>query len=89
MKIICAWCNKDMGEKEPLDNLETTHGMCPMCHFSVMIEALVVNVEKETKRLRRAYHLLSGTSPCLSELKTQEDVDYCADIMLTQIRQRG
>ncbi len=58
MRIQCAWCGKDMGEKEPLDNLETTHGMCAMCHFQVMIEALVVNVEKETKRLRRAKELI-------------------------------
>ena len=58
MLIRCAWCGKDMGEKEPLDNLETTHGMCNVCHFSVMIEALVVNVEKETKRLRRAKELI-------------------------------
>ncbi|KKN86855.1 hypothetical protein LCGC14_0264140 [marine sediment metagenome] len=31
MKRVCAWCNKDMGVKEPLDNKGETHGICPPC----------------------------------------------------------
>lgn len=31
MKIICSWCGKDMGEKEPLENKIITHGMCDEC----------------------------------------------------------
>jgi len=31
MKRICAWCNKDMGEKEPLEDESVTHGMCMEC----------------------------------------------------------
>jgi phage FluMu protein Com len=27
----CAWCNKVLGEVEPLDNKATTHGICPEC----------------------------------------------------------
>lgn len=36
MNIKCAWCKKDMGEKEPLDDKSTTHTICPKCsriHF--------------------------------------------------------
>jgi len=31
MKVGCAWCGKDLGEKEPYDDKETTHGMCENC----------------------------------------------------------
>lgn len=31
MKIICAWCKKDMGEKPPLDDERVTHTICPEC----------------------------------------------------------
>jgi hypothetical protein len=31
MKIICSYCKQDLGEKEPLDNNWTTHGICPKC----------------------------------------------------------
>ncbi len=32
MKIVCAWCGKEMGEKPPLNNKETTHSICPECY---------------------------------------------------------
>jgi len=31
MKIICAWCKKDLGEKPPLANPAVFHGMCAAC----------------------------------------------------------
>jgi hypothetical protein len=31
MKVICGWCNVDMGEKEPFENPKITHVMCPKC----------------------------------------------------------
>ena len=31
MKIICAWCDKDMGEKAPYQDHAITHGMCIDC----------------------------------------------------------
>lgn len=31
MKIVCAWCGKDLGEKPPLEDKETTHGICEEC----------------------------------------------------------
>ena len=27
----CAWCKKILGEIDPLDNHETTHGICEEC----------------------------------------------------------
>jgi hypothetical protein len=29
--IICSWCKKCQGEKEPLDDKRTTHTICPVC----------------------------------------------------------
>jgi len=28
---MCAWCNTVLGEKEPLDDHNITHGMCKPC----------------------------------------------------------
>ena len=31
MIIICAWCKKVIGIKEPLENEAETHGVCEEC----------------------------------------------------------
>ena len=36
MRILCAWCCREgqpgyLGEREPLDNPEPTHGICDRC----------------------------------------------------------
>ena len=31
MILICAWCKNVLGEKEPLDNKDITHGICKPC----------------------------------------------------------
>jgi hypothetical protein len=38
MKIICAWCKLDMGEKEPFERKEITHAICSRCQKKVMAE---------------------------------------------------
>lgn len=45
-----------MGEKEPLDNKETTDGICPICYDLMMLE--IDDIERETKRLHRAKELI-------------------------------
>ena len=32
MKAVCSWCGKSMGEKAPLEDKSTTHGMCQDCY---------------------------------------------------------
>jgi len=32
MKAICSYCRKDMGEREPVNDLRMTHGICPPCY---------------------------------------------------------
>ena len=44
MKILCAWCCGEgqpgyMGEREPLDNPEPTHGVCAH-HNALLLESL-------------------------------------------------
>jgi len=31
MKVKCAWCGRDMGEKPPYDNKEVSHTICADC----------------------------------------------------------
>ncbi len=31
MKVVCAWCGKDMGEKPPYKDKGVTHTICPEC----------------------------------------------------------
>lgn len=31
MKVVCAWCEKFLGEKEPVMLNLVTHGMCQEC----------------------------------------------------------
>jgi len=31
MRTLCAWCNKDLGEKEPFEDNEISHGCCREC----------------------------------------------------------
>jgi len=44
MRVLCAWCNREgqpgyLGEREPLDNPEPTHGVCPS-HKVKLLESL-------------------------------------------------
>ena len=39
MKIVCAWCNKNMGEKNGRGVKGVTHGICKQCFAKFMAEA--------------------------------------------------
>jgi hypothetical protein len=36
MIVICAWCGCDMGQKEPINDVSKTHGICPPCVDKVL-----------------------------------------------------
>jgi len=38
MKIVCAWCGKDMGEKNGNYEDGVSHGMCEECFTKVKAE---------------------------------------------------
>jgi len=38
MILICAWCGKELGEKEPLEDKDITHGICESCSDRIINE---------------------------------------------------
>jgi len=38
LTIVCAWCNKDMGEKDGQGVSGISHGICPSCQEKLMNE---------------------------------------------------
>lgn len=40
MTVVCAWCRKEMGQKPPLEDLRTTHTLCPLCESLVCLSPL-------------------------------------------------
>lgn len=65
MKIVCAWCKKEMGEKEPLGDKSISHTICRECS----IEYLGVD-PVEGKKVMKTNHepkkvtILKNTSTC-------------------------
>ncbi len=39
MFVVCSFCQEDMGEKEPFENVKTTHGICPDCYTRLLHQA--------------------------------------------------
>jgi hypothetical protein len=46
MKVICGWCDRDMGEKLGPDNL-ISHGICKQCSDKIRQE---MKDKKENKK---------------------------------------
>jgi len=44
IKIVCAWCGLDMGEKDGEGQAGISHGMCPEC---LAIMKLQIKAEQE------------------------------------------
>ncbi len=40
MQVICSYCNKDLGEKEPLGNKKISHGACKQCAQKELAEIM-------------------------------------------------
>jgi hypothetical protein len=40
MIVICAWCQKKMGEKEPLEDKSETHTICAQCQGKWLQDSL-------------------------------------------------
>lgn len=47
MRIICAWCGKDMGEKEGKGVEGTSHSICDECADKVVAEMASLLEEEE------------------------------------------
>lgn len=53
MILICSFCRKNLGEKEPLDNRNQTHGMCPECYEHMMRQVEGISFDEYLE----AFHL--------------------------------
>ncbi len=49
MKIVCAWCGKDMGEKDGRGVEGVTHGQCKQC-FTKFMAKLESNTSARDKQ---------------------------------------
>jgi hypothetical protein len=50
MKIVCAWCGKHLGKKEPTENKHVTHTICKKCREKELNKfeiSIGMNVEQE------------------------------------------
>jgi hypothetical protein len=65
MKVRCAWCGVELGEKEPLCDTRYTHGICVPCYR--------VCEDGRAKLLQRHY-LDRFTKPVLEE-DAEEDAE--------------
>lgn len=45
-KVICAWCDKDLGEKEGV--VGTSHGICSECHSFAREKEIKKEVSRES-----------------------------------------
>jgi hypothetical protein len=77
MRVLCAWCRREgesgyLGEREPFDNPEPTHGICPH-HTTELLKSLpsrsfpdaelLIVVRRDDPALyERLAHSLAGVS---------------------------
>lgn len=53
MKIVCAWCQKDLGEKEPTADPSVSHGICEECSKEMLEEVERDLTERALQMCRR------------------------------------
>jgi hypothetical protein len=63
MKILCAWCQEDLGEKEPIENKAVSHGLCAACEQKI-------NAELDAKEM-----LLKAAKKCLTVSPEPDDLE--------------
>ena len=84
----CTWHKKYfgfvrwLGEKEPLSDHGITDTLCPRCLEIEMLGITVGQMERATKRLRRAKELIAPTFTIRSEITTIADADREASRIL-------
>jgi len=78
MKIICAWCQKDLGEKEPLEDTAITHSICDACQ------------QKQIEEIAKSLGKRKG-NPCTTGVDGEvrpHIIDEIADLRLRKRRRK-
>jgi len=39
LRVICAWCKKELPEKEPFSDSSISHSICKDCQLKIKLEA--------------------------------------------------
>ena len=61
IKVICAWCGKDMGEKDGQGAEGISHGMCDKCYTKQRRGSQRVLVDKNSGEVICRYVLEKGS----------------------------
>ena len=81
MVTVCAWCQKYMGSKEPLQNPGVSHGICSACVERQSLADTPVLVVSPSR---------AGTVPLLSTLlRGAPDVEIVIDRRSSERRRNG
>jgi hypothetical protein len=62
MKIVCAWCKRDIGDRG--EGYEITHGICKSCKTLMMNRLHQITVQKE-RTSETSYNLAMSRSPVM------------------------
>ncbi len=52
MRIICAECERDLGEKEPLEDRRTSHTFCDECMAMIRARRIETTTRKRKEEVR-------------------------------------
>ena len=47
MKVICCYCKKDLGDKEPFEDIRISHGACKKCADQQL--SIIKNIKNRKK----------------------------------------
>lgn len=47
MILVCSWCDREMGQKEPLEDCRITHGICVACYRETLADLQARNKKSE------------------------------------------
>ena len=59
MRIVCSWCSRNMGEKEPLSDKSISHSICKPCEMLAELKDVLLDNIKNTESLDVLYMTLN------------------------------
>jgi hypothetical protein len=63
MRVICAWCEKFIKEKEPINNRTISHGICDKCAWKLKGATIKWIRQKDNDKNTGEYHNQSFAKP--------------------------
>ena len=74
MKIVCSYCKKDMGEREPRNDARYSHGICPDCFAYNMAQIDAIVLDEKTGNLDKPVVVLNEEMRLLACNRKAEQV---------------